>query len=116
MPFPRTRIMIYALTAAMLASSSHAQSLKLIPMPRELRPASTQPLSGGIQIHCADPCAPEDAFAIEDLKAYLLSLNIPVNNSAFSTSSSPATAHPTQNPSTPPASPPAPPKPRCPKP
>lgn len=85
MSFARTRIMVFVLTAAMLASSSHAQSLKLIPMPRELRPAPAQPLSGGIQIHCADPCAPEDAFAIEDLKAYLLSLNIPVNNSAFST-------------------------------
>ena len=83
MSFPRTRTMVFALTAAMLTTSSPAQSLKLIPMPREVRPAPTQPLSAGIQIHCADPCAPEDAFAIEDLKAYLLSQNIPVNNTAF---------------------------------
>ncbi len=83
MSFPRTRTMVFALTAAMLTTSSHAQSLKLIPMPREVRPAPAQPLSSGIQIHCADPCAPEDAFAVEDLKTYLLSLNIPVNNTAF---------------------------------
>ena len=85
MSFHRTSTTVLALTAAMLTTSSPAQSLKLIPMPREIRPAPTQPLSGGIQIHCADPCAPEDAFAIEDLKAYFLSLNIPVNNSAPST-------------------------------
>ncbi len=85
MSFHRTGSMLLVVTAAMLTTSSPAQSLKLIPMPREVRPAAPQSLTSGLQIHCADPCAPEDAFAIEDLKAYLLSLNIPVNNSAPST-------------------------------
>ena len=85
MQFQCTSTIAFVLTAAMLTTSSPAQSLKLIPMPRELRPAASQSLTTGIQIHCADPCAPEDAFAIEDLKAYLLSQNIPVNNSAVST-------------------------------
>src|SRR5260370_41387323 len=65
-----------------LSPSPIGQSLKLIPVPRELRLSSTQALNSGLQITCAAPCAPEDAFAIEDLKAYLVSLNIPVNDTS----------------------------------
>ena len=85
MPFHCTRILTFAFATVLFSAASQAQSLKLIPMPREVRPAAAQSLTGGLQIHCADPCATEDAFAIEDLKAYLLSQNIPVNNTAPST-------------------------------
>jgi hypothetical protein len=59
-----------------------AQSLKLIPMPRELSAGATQSLAGGLQIACAATCAPEDAFAIDDLKAYLASLGVAVNTTS----------------------------------
>jgi hexosaminidase len=78
----RTGALLLALAPAFLSPLSIAQSLKLIPVPRELRLSSTQALNSGLQITCAAPCAPEDAFAIEDLKAYLVSLNIPVNDTS----------------------------------
>ena len=71
--------------AAVLALTTLANAqtpLHLIPIPRELHPAATQPLTSGLQINCAAPCAPEDAFAIEDLKAYLATQNIPVNTTS----------------------------------
>ena len=64
---------------AVLAS---AQAPHLVPIPRELRPAADQSLSAGIQLNCAAPCAPEDSFAIEDLKSYLTTLGIPVTATA----------------------------------
>jgi hexosaminidase len=74
-----------ALTLSALGPSSFAQTpaiLHLIPVPRELRAGTTQSLSAGLQISCATPCAPEDAFAIEDLKSDLLARNIAVNGSS----------------------------------
>lgn len=71
------------LLLAAFAASAIAQSpLKLIPIPRELKEGTTQPLSQGIQITCASPCAAEDAFAVDDLKSYLASQGITVNASA----------------------------------
>jgi len=110
---------ILCLAPLALASAVPAQTtapLHLIPIPRELRPAAAQSLAAGVQISCAAPCAPEDAFAIEDLKTYLASLNVPVNTASPSTSSSPAMALPTPSPSTPTPSPPEPTRPTCPKP
>jgi hypothetical protein len=51
-------------------------------MPRELSAGATQSLAGGLQIACAATCAPEDAFAIDDLKAYLASLGVAVNTTS----------------------------------
>jgi len=65
-----------------VATNLPAQSLKLIPMPRELSAGATQSLAGGLQIACAATCAPEDAFAIDDLKAYLASLGVAVNTTS----------------------------------
>jgi hexosaminidase len=79
---PRTGSLFVALASTLLPMQSSAQSLKLIPVPREVRPADTQSLTAGLQINCAAPCAPEDAFAIEDLKTFLASQDIPVNTSA----------------------------------
>ncbi|HEY4381805.1 MAG TPA: family 20 glycosylhydrolase [Acidobacteriaceae bacterium] len=53
--------------------------LKLIPIPREVSPVALQPLSGGVQINCYAPCAPEDALAIDDFKTWLATLGVPVN-------------------------------------
>jgi hypothetical protein len=65
-----------------LTLDAQAQTLHLIPTPRELKPAATLPLTAGLQINCADPCDPEDAFAIADLKAALAERNIPVSAAA----------------------------------
>ena len=59
-----------------------AQTLKLIPMPREVSAGAVQSLAGGVQINCAAPCAAEDSFAIDDLKAYLASLGVAVNTTS----------------------------------
>jgi hypothetical protein len=67
---------------AQAATNLLAQSLKLIPMPRELSAGATQSLAGGVQINCAAPCAAEDSFAIDDLKAYLASQGVAVNTTA----------------------------------
>jgi hexosaminidase len=68
------------------ALSSSAQTLHLIPVPRDLRPSSTQSLTAGIQINCSQPCDPEDAFAIADLQQTLAARRIPV-------SAAPSTPH-----------------------
>jgi hexosaminidase len=58
-----------------------AQSpLHLVPMPRELKPASTLPLTVGIRVDCAQPCDPEDAFAIADFKAVMAQRGIAVTD------------------------------------
>ena len=59
-----------------------AQTLKLVPMPREVSAGAAQSLADGLQINCAAPCAAEDSFAIDDLKAYLASLGVAVNASS----------------------------------
>jgi hypothetical protein len=64
------------------ATNLPAQSLKLIPMPREISVAATQSLAGGVQIFCSAPCASEDSFAIDDLKAYLAAQGIAVNTTS----------------------------------
>ncbi|MCL2660434.1 MAG: beta-N-acetylhexosaminidase [Acidobacteriaceae bacterium] len=63
-------------------AQSSPQPLNLIPVPRELRAAATQPLNAGVQISCASPCAAEDQFAIDDLRTYLASQGIAVNQSS----------------------------------
>jgi len=71
------------LTASLLAFSgelgSNAQTLKLIPIPREVSPGAVQPLTGGVQINCVAPCAAEDSVAIDDLKTWLAAQGIAVN-------------------------------------
>jgi hypothetical protein len=63
-------------------SASAESPLKLIPEPRELRVGATSALSQGVQITCANPCSVEDAFAVDDLKAYLTSQGVTVNASS----------------------------------
>src|SRR5437868_9262498 len=60
------------------AFASAQSSVKLIPIPREVRTSADRPLVHGVHIVCAAPCATEDKFAADDLKAALLARNIPV--------------------------------------
>ena len=78
----RAGSLLLVLAPLLLTTPSSAQSPKLIPVPREVRPAGTLPLSAGIQVNCAAPCDPEDAFAAADLKALLESEAIQVNTTA----------------------------------
>jgi hexosaminidase len=55
--------------------------LHLIPIPRELRPGATLPLTNGLRINCAQPCNADDAFAIADLTAALAERHIPISDS-----------------------------------
>jgi hypothetical protein len=70
------------LLTAVAVSASAESPLKLIPEPRELRVGATSALSQGVQITCANPCSVEDAFAVDDLKAYLTSQGVTVNASS----------------------------------
>ncbi len=72
-------------TFAVAASFAHAQlpALKLIPMPREVHPASDVQLAcKGIRIDCKK-CSADDQFAASDLAATLKGRNIPVSDSGF---------------------------------
>ena len=82
MPLRSICITLFSLFTASFSLPAPAQTLHLIPVPRELRPAAPQTLSTGVQITCSAPCAPEDAFAVEDLKTYLATLNIAVNTTS----------------------------------
>jgi hypothetical protein len=64
------------------ATNLPAQSLKLIPMPREVSAGAVQSLAGGVQINCAAPCVAEDSFAIDDLKAWLTAQGVALNTTS----------------------------------
>ena len=68
-------------TALAFALPASAQTLHLIPAPREATPAATLPLTNGIRVDCATPCDPQDAFAIADFKSFMASRNIPTTES-----------------------------------
>jgi hexosaminidase len=70
---------IGSLLLALATFASAQTSLKLIPIPREVRAGTDQPLASGVQITCAAPCSPDDTFAIDDLKSYLISQGLTVN-------------------------------------
>lgn len=57
-------------------------SLRLIPMPREVRAGDVQSVAQGVSVECAGTCDPEDQQAIDDLKAALADRDIPVNASS----------------------------------
>ena len=69
---------IGSVLVALTTFASAQSSVKLIPIPREVRVTAERPLAHGVRILCAAPCATEDQFAADDLKAALLARNIPV--------------------------------------
>ncbi len=71
----------YRISSFLLALTTFASaqsSLKLIPIPREVHAGADSPLPRGVRVVCAAPCATEDQFAADDLKAALLARNIAV--------------------------------------
>ena len=64
------------------ATNLPAQPLRLIPIPRQMAVGPALSLAGAVQILCAAPCSPEDAFAIDDLKVSLAERGIAINTSA----------------------------------
>jgi len=69
--------------AALAPASVQAQSLKLIPMPREVHAIADQPLSHGVRILCTG-CDAEDQFAADDFANTLQARGIPVGSSSGS--------------------------------
>lgn len=69
---------IGSLLLALATVASAQSSPKLIPIPREIHAAAVRPLTHGVRILCAAPCATEDQFAADDLSAALLARSIPV--------------------------------------
>jgi hexosaminidase len=70
--YARVTAVLFVLTLPAVAQTS----LHLIPMPREVKGGSALPLTNGIRVDCAQPCDPEDAFAVADLKATLAERHI----------------------------------------
>ncbi|MGD0446079.1 MAG: glycoside hydrolase family 20 zincin-like fold domain-containing protein [Edaphobacter sp.] len=80
---------------AVATFASAQTSLKLIPIPREVRADSDTPLLHGVRIVCASPCSTEDQFAADDLSSALLARNIPVTEAGgFSIELNRLAAHP----------------------
>ena len=68
----------FASASLPLTSVASAQSSpKLIPMPREVRATTDEPLPRGVRIICASPCTDQDRFTADDLAASLEKRQIP---------------------------------------
>jgi hexosaminidase len=86
---------IGSLLLALATFASAQSSLKLIPIPREVHATDDQSLPHGVRVLCAAPCATEDQFAADDLKAALLARNIPVTEAdGFAVELARLSAHP----------------------
>jgi hexosaminidase len=73
-----SRICATLLTLAACTALSPAQTLKLVPMPREVQTTSEVPLTNGVRITCASPCSADDKFAADDLISTLKDRGIPI--------------------------------------
>ena len=62
----------------MLVGVGEAQVMKLVPMPREVRPGPVVPLLNGVRVVCAG-CSAEDQFAAEDLEQTLTERGVPAS-------------------------------------
>ncbi|MEO6804241.1 MAG: beta-N-acetylhexosaminidase, partial [Granulicella sp.] len=88
---------IPALLAATLVSlPASAQSLKLIPIPREVRAQADQRLTNGVRIVCA-ACSSEDQFAADDLAATLRERGITISAAGFPIELTRLATHPVAN-------------------
>src|ERR1700760_497082 len=76
--YPMPSYRIGSLLLALTTFASAQSSLKLIPIPREVHAGADKPLPRGVRVVCGAPCATEDQFAADDLKAALLARNIAV--------------------------------------
>ena len=65
--------------ALLVAATAQAQSLHLLPAPREVRANGVQPLDQGLKINCSSCFTdPDDNFTVLDLTAALVARSIPV--------------------------------------
>ncbi len=84
-----------SLLLALVGFASAQSSLKLIPIPRDVRAGGQEALAHGVRIVCAAPCSTEDQFAADDLSAALLARNIPITEAGgFPIELTRLTAHP----------------------
>jgi hexosaminidase len=91
------RLTVPALLAATLFSlSASAQSLKLIPIPREVRAQADQRLTNGVRVVCA-ACSSEDQFAADDLAATLRERGITISAAGFPIEFTRLATHPVAN-------------------
>ncbi|NYF80519.1 glycoside hydrolase family 20 zincin-like fold domain-containing protein [Granulicella arctica] len=72
---------LIAFSSACLATPSHAQALKLIPVPREVHSLTTQSLPNGVHILCT-ACNADDQFTADDLSNTLQSRDITVSSAS----------------------------------
>jgi hexosaminidase len=74
----RLRIFASSALVALATLCSSAQSLHLIPTPREVQPGATQPLTQGLHITCTS-CFndPDDTFTVQDLTQAFAARAIP---------------------------------------
>lgn len=70
---------LQAAIGGLLAAVVHAQTPKLIPMPREVHAVSDRPLLSGIRVLCAG-CSVEDQFTAEDLTRTLTQRGVPTGS------------------------------------
>jgi hexosaminidase len=86
---------IGSLLLALTTFASAQSSLKLIPIPREVHAGTDRSLPHGVRIVCGAPCATEDQFTVDDLKAALLARNVPVTEAdGFSVELTRLSSHP----------------------
>lgn len=76
--------MRFRLAAAtlLITAAASAQTLHLIPIPREVKSGTTVALTNGIRVNCQQPCDPEDAFAVADFKATLAERGIAITDAS----------------------------------
>src|ERR1700722_10169754 len=69
--FMSRRLNLLLATFALALPAAAQTNPPLVPIPREYRAAAGLPLASGIRIDCEQPCDPQDAFAVADLKSTL---------------------------------------------
>jgi hexosaminidase len=93
--YPMHFYRIGSLLLALTTFASAQSSLKLIPIPREVHAGTDRSLPHGVRIVCGAPCATEDQFTVDDLKAALLARNVPVTEAdGFSVELTRLSSHP----------------------
>lgn len=71
--------LVAALMGKMLVGVGEAEVMKLVPMPREVRPGPLVPLLNGVRVVCAG-CTAEDQFAAADLEQTLTERGVPARS------------------------------------
>ncbi|SEF49655.1 Glycosyl hydrolase family 20, domain 2 [Bryocella elongata] len=81
----RLGLLALALLLPSALAAQTAESLHLIPIPRDVRPGAPVTLALGVRIDCQAPCSADDSFAIADLTATLAARHIAVVTNPLAT-------------------------------